>query len=113
MLKHIICRFEIPKKILSDNETSFIGKAQPKFLEDYQISHGKSTRHYPQRHGVAEAFNKLLIRVLSKTVHENLKLWPKYVPLALCAYRTSRKDVTRFTPFSLVYSSETVLHQQA
>ena len=80
-----------------------------KLLEDYQVHHGKSTRYYPQGNGVAEAFNKLLIRVLSRTVHENPELWHEYVPLALWAYRTLGRGATRFTPFSLVYGSEAVL----
>ena len=80
-----------------------------KLLEDYQVHHNKSTRYYPQGNGVAEAFNKLLIRVLSQTVHENPELWHEYVPLELWAYRTSRRGATRFTPFSLVYDSEAIL----
>ncbi|XP_062119380.1 uncharacterized protein LOC133833141 [Humulus lupulus] len=61
ILEHIICRFGIPKRILSDNGTPFTGKATKKLLEDYQISHGKSTRYYPQGNGIPEAFNKLLL----------------------------------------------------
>ena len=109
ILEHIICRFGIPKRILSDNGTPFIGKGLQKLLEGYQIFHGKSSRYYPQGNGIAEAFNKLLVRVLSRTVHENPKMWHEFVPLALWAYRTSRRGSTKFTPFTLVYGSEAVL----
>ena len=58
---------------------------------------------------IAEAFNKLLLRVLSRTVHNFPTMWHEFVPLALWAYRTSKRGSTGFTPFSLVYGSEAVL----
>ncbi|XP_062080085.1 uncharacterized protein LOC133784830 [Humulus lupulus] len=109
ILEYIICRFGIPKRILSDNATPFTRKATKKLLEDYKISHGKSTRHYPQGNGIAEAFNKLLLRVLSRMVHDSPTIWHEFVPLALWTYRTSKQGSTGFTPFSLVYGSKAVL----
>ncbi|KAL5570108.1 hypothetical protein UlMin_026683 [Ulmus minor] len=47
ILEHIICRFGVPRRILTDNGTPFIGKETKKLLEDYQIHHGTSTRYYP------------------------------------------------------------------
>ncbi|XP_062080081.1 uncharacterized protein LOC133784825 [Humulus lupulus] len=109
ILEYIICRFGIPKRILSDNASPFTGKATKKLLEDYQISHGKSTRYYPQGNGIAEAFNKLLLQVLSRMVHDSPTIWHEFVPLALWTYRNSKRGSTGFTPFSLVYGSEAVL----
>ncbi|XP_062118260.1 uncharacterized protein LOC133831869 [Humulus lupulus] len=92
-----------------DNGTPFTGKSMKNLLEDYQISHGKSTRYYPQGNGIAEVFNKLLLQVLSRMVHVSPAIWHEFVPLALWAYHTSKRGSTGFTPFSLVYGSEAVL----
>ena len=112
ILEHIICRFGIPKIILSDNGTPFIGKAVEKLLADYQVFHGKSTRYYPQGNGIVEAFNKLLLRVLSRTVLDCPTMWHEFVPLALLVYWTSKRGSIGFTPFSLVYGFEAVLQTE-
>ena len=60
VLSNIICRFGIPRRILSDNGTPFISQPFELLLEEYQIYHGKSTRYYPKGNGSIEAFNKTL-----------------------------------------------------
>ena len=109
ILEHIICRFGVPRRVLTDNGTPFVGKETKRLLEDYQIHHGTSTRYYPQGNGKVEAFNKIIVKILSKVVHEYATGWHEYLPLALWAYRTSRRTSTKHTPFSLVYGSEAVL----
>ena len=49
--EYIICRFGIPKRVLTDNGTPFMGKEVKKLLDDYKIYHGTSTRYYPQGNG--------------------------------------------------------------
>ncbi|KAL5576501.1 hypothetical protein UlMin_018200 [Ulmus minor] len=90
ILEHIICWFGVPRRILTDNGTPFIGKETKKLLEDYKIHHGTSTRYYPQGNGKVEAFNKIIIKILSKIIHEHTTEWHEYLPLALWAYRTSQ-----------------------
>src|SRR5690606_19076137 len=70
IMEHIICRFGVPRRIMTDNGTPFVGKEVKKLLEDYQVHHGTSTRYYPQGNGKIEAFNKTIIKILSKTVHK-------------------------------------------
>ena len=68
--EYIICRFGIPRRILANNGTPFIGKEVKKLLEDYKVHHGTSTRYYLQGNGNVEAFNKSIIKILCKTIHE-------------------------------------------
>ena len=109
IMEHIIFRFGVPRRILIDNGTPFVGKEAKKLLEDYKIHHGMSTCYYPQGNGKIEAFNKTIIKILSKTVHKYAEKWHEFLPLALWAYRTSYRTSTGFTPFSLVYGFEAVL----
>ena len=109
ILEYIICRFGVVRRILMDNRTPFTGKETKKLLKDYKIHHGTSTRYYPQGNGKVEAFNKIIIKILSKIVHEYTGRWHEFLPLALWVYRTYRRTSTNHTPFSLVYGSEAVL----
>ncbi|KAL5552371.1 hypothetical protein UlMin_002547 [Ulmus minor] len=90
ILEHIICRFGVPRRILTYNGTPFVGKETKKLLDDYKIHHGTSTCYYPQGNGKVEAFNKTIIKILSKAVQEHVNRWHEYLSLALWAYRTSQ-----------------------
>ena len=83
IMEHIICRFGIPKRILTENGTPFMGKEVDKLLDAYKIYHGTSTRYYPQGNGKVEAFNKIIIKILRKTIHEYVEKWHEFLPLAL------------------------------
>ena len=45
--KHIITRFGIPRKLISDNGTPFINKDMKNLTEAYRIKHGRFTPYYP------------------------------------------------------------------
>ena len=46
--EHIITRFGIPHKIISDNGTPFVNKSVREVLEHYRIKHRRSTPYYPK-----------------------------------------------------------------
>ena len=49
--EHIITRFRIPRRLISDNGTTFINKDMRNLTEAYHIKHGRSTPYYPQGNG--------------------------------------------------------------
>ena len=68
--EHIITRFGIPKRLISDNGTLFINKDMKNLTEAYYIKHGRSTPYYLQGNGQAEATNKVMLKILKKMKHE-------------------------------------------
>ena len=68
--EHIICRFGIPHKIVTDNGTLFVNKDVRKLLDHCHIKHRKSAPDYPQGNGQTEATNRVLLRMLNKMMHE-------------------------------------------
>ena len=106
--EHIICRFGIPHKIVSDNGTPFVNKDVHKLLDHRHIKHRKSTPYYLQGNGQAEVTNRVLLRILSKMVHEYEGGWSKHLLKTLWAYRSSAKTATGFSPFSLMYGTEAI-----
>ena len=68
--KHIITRFGIPRRLISDNGTPFINKDMKNLTEACYIKHGRSTPYYPQRNGQTEATNRVIQKILKKMKHE-------------------------------------------
>ena len=83
------------------------------FCSKFRISHHFSAPYYPQGNGQAEATNKILIRILERTVKTG-RDWHEKIHDALWAYRTTIRTPTNATPSELVYGTEVVspLHVQ-
>ena len=106
--EHIICRFSIPHKIVTDNGTPFVNKDVWKLLDHCHIKHCKSTPYYPQGNGQAEATNRVLLRILSKMVHKYEGGWTEHLLETLWAYWSSSKITTGLSPLFLVYGTEAI-----
>ena len=77
--EHIIYGFGIPHKIVSDNGIPFVNKDVRKLLDHRHIKHRKSTPYYPHGNGQAEVTNRVLLRILSKMVHEYEGGWSEHL----------------------------------
>ncbi|XP_058092466.1 uncharacterized protein LOC131238896 [Magnolia sinica] len=64
----IIYRHNIPKKIVTDNGTPFKNRGMEKLCQKFSIHHSFSTPYYPPANGLAEVFNKTIVKILKKTV---------------------------------------------
>ena len=106
--EHIITQFGIPRRLISDNGTSFINKDMKGLIEAYYIKHERSTPYHPQGNGQAEAINRVMLKILKKMKHEYGGKWSDHLADVLWAYRSSVKTATRFSPFSLVYGTEAI-----
>ena len=73
------------------------------------LRHDSSTPYYPQTNGQVEAVNKVLVTMLQRMIGIHKSNWHLMLFSALWAYRTSVKDVTRFTLFHLIYGLEATL----
>ncbi|EOX94762.1 Uncharacterized protein TCM_004374 [Theobroma cacao] len=72
--ENIICRFGIPKRILSDNGILFVNFSVNELLAFYDVDHVKSILYYPKINGQAEATNKTLLKMLNIMVHDDLNM---------------------------------------
>ena len=64
-----ITRFEIPKRLISDNGTPFVNKNVRSLSEKYCIKHKRSTPYYPQGNCV-KTINRVILKILRKMKHE-------------------------------------------
>ncbi|XP_026450748.1 uncharacterized protein LOC113350856 [Papaver somniferum] len=78
-------------------------------LQGYGIKHMFSIPYYPQGNGLAESTNKTLIRILSRTVHDNPRSWHEKLPVEIWAYWAFPRTSTGVSPYSLVYGADAIL----
>jgi hypothetical protein len=107
--RNILTRFGIPAEIVCDNGSQFIGKRTTNFCEAWGIKMITSTPVHPQANGQAESSNKIIINNLKKKLGAKKGKWAEELPFVLWADRTTAKNATGQTPFSLVFGSEAVL----
>jgi transposase InsO family protein len=112
-LQSIIYRFDVTKRILTDNGTQFKGEKFSKCCADFGIDHQPSSVAHPQTNGQVERTNELLLQGMKIRMFRDLeardKNWHKELPSVLWALRTNNNRATRDTPFNLVYGAEAVL----
>ena len=107
--KNIMCRFRVPRVLVSDNRRQFDNALFKKICEHFGIQNHYSSPTHPQANGQAEIANRSLLKII-KTCLEGAKgVWPDELPGVLWAYRTTVRTPTGETPFKLAYGSETVI----
>lgn len=75
LLNHIICRFGVPVKIVSDNAMCFRSKHLMVMCDEYGINLTYSSNYNPQGNGKDESSNKNLLKIVRRTLEMNKKKW--------------------------------------
>ncbi|GKA38295.1 reverse transcriptase domain-containing protein, partial [Tanacetum coccineum] len=68
-----------------------------------KVTHRLSTAYHPQTSGQVEVSNRILKRILERTVGENRASWSDRLDDALWAFRTAYMTPIGCTPYKLVY----------
>ena len=107
--KNIVCRFGIPRSIVSDNGQQFDSRVYWDFCQELKIRNLYSNPRYPQSNGQAEASNKTLLTALKKRLDSAKGKWVEELPGVLWAYRTTARKPTGISPFALTYGMEAII----
>ena len=106
--RNIICRFGIPRALVSDNGKQFDNAKFRDFCPELEIKNYYLSPAHPQSNGQAEVTIRTLNATL-KTKLEDLKgELVEYLLEVLWAYRTTRRSATQETPFALAFGTEVV-----
>ena len=99
VVKSIICRYGLPRKIVSDNRLQFDSELFTEFCQSHGIIKSFSSVAHPQTNGHVEAVNKMLKSTLKKRLGQVKGAWPEELPKALWSYRTTTRTTTGHSPF--------------
>ena len=107
--RSIICKFGIPRVLVSDNGKKFDNVSFWDFCSQLGIRNHYSSLAHPQANGQVEVMNRSLLKII-KTQLEGVKgIWLEELPSILWAYRTTARMPIGETPFRLTYGSEAVI----
>ncbi|XP_052172206.1 uncharacterized protein LOC127788137 [Diospyros lotus] len=104
--KNVVCRFEIPRVLISDNGTQFTDRSVQEWCQELGIRQQFTLVAHPQANRQIELTNRTLLRGLKARVDKADGSWVEELPSILWSYRTTVKVSTGETPFSLCYGSE-------
>ena len=107
--KNIVCKFGIPRTIISDSGRQFDSQKFKSFCSGLGIKNRYSSLGHPQANGQMEVTNRTLLKIIKSQLVGAKGTWSEELPGVLWAYRTTTRTLTRETPFSLAYSTEAVI----
>jgi transposase InsO family protein len=112
-LKSIVCRFEVPNRVITDNGTQFTSQYFQEYCEDIGIQLCFASVAHPRSNGQVERANAEILRGLKIWTYCNLERygarWIDQLPSVLWGNRTTPSRAIGETPFFLVYRAEACL----
>ena len=108
--KNILYRFGIPNTIITDNGTQFDNKKFRDLCKKYGINnYYYASLAHPQTNGQTEAVNKIIKHNLKAKLAVKKGNWAEKLPQVLWAYRTTERNSTGETPYSMAFGTEEVI----
>ena len=104
LVHEFICRFGIPEHLHTDQGRNFEAEIIKEICKLLDIKKTQTSPYHPQSDGMIERFNRTLLNMLSTALEKNCcNDWDLQLPMLMLAYRTSVKETTGITPFSLMF----------
>ncbi|KAL8108705.1 hypothetical protein AgCh_008657 [Apium graveolens] len=107
--ENIMCRYGIPRILVTDNGTQFNNEEFKKYCEENEIELRFTSVAHPQANGQAEVANRIILDGLKKRIEKSRNNWVDEILPILWAYRTTCRVTTDATPFMLAYGAEAVV----
>ena len=106
---NIICRYGIPRVLVSNNGKQFDNNAFRDFCSELGIRNHYSSPAHPQANGQVEVTNRTLLKIIKTRLEGAKGIWPDKLPSVLLAYQTTARTPTGETPFRLTYGADAVI----
>uniref|UniRef100_A0A2N9G1W1 Uncharacterized protein n=1 Tax=Fagus sylvatica TaxID=28930 RepID=A0A2N9G1W1_FAGSY len=107
--KAVICRFGIPRVLISDNGKQFDNGPFREMCGQLNIKNHYSSPRHPQANGQVEVTNRTLLKQIKTRLEGAKSMWVEELPSVLWAYRTTVRTPTKETPFKLTFGTEAVI----
>ena len=107
--KNIICRYDIPRVLVSENGKQFDNDAFRDFCSQLGIKNHYSSPADLQANKQVEVTNRFLLKIIKTQLEGAKVIWPDELPSVLWAYRTTTRRPPGETPFRLAYGNKVVI----
>ncbi|KAK3009660.1 hypothetical protein RJ639_014746 [Escallonia herrerae] len=105
----VVCRFGIPRVLITDNGKQFDNPTFQTFCTNLSIGHHFTSVAHPQTNGQTEVTNRTLLQGIKKKLDGAKGLWVDELHKILWAYNTTMRTPTGETPFSLSFDTEALI----
>ena len=92
--RNIICRYRIPRVLVSNNGKQFDNSAFRDFCSELGIKNHYSSPAHPQANGQVKVMNWSLLKIIKTRLEGAKDIWPDELPSVLWAYRTIARTPT-------------------
>ncbi|KAK2997226.1 hypothetical protein RJ639_026117 [Escallonia herrerae] len=105
----VVCRFGIPRVLVTDNGKQFDNPTFRTFCANLSIEQRFTSVAHPQTNGQTEVTNRTLLQGIKKKLNGAKGLWVDELPKILWAYNTTTRTSTGETPFSLSFGTDALI----
>ena len=88
---------------MSDQGTELTGDVIAAMCKLLGIEKIRTTPYHPQGNGSAERVHQTLQRMIGKLDPEKCRKWPEHIGSMVIAYNATRSQVTRYSPYFLMF----------
>ena len=107
--RNIICRYGIPRVLVSDNGKQFDNSTFRDFYSELGIKNHYSSPAHLQANGQVKVTNWSLLEIIKTQLEGAKGIWPDKLPSVLWAYRITARTPTGEMPFRLAYEIDVVI----
>ena len=106
LFDHVICRFGIPRQIISDRDIRWRGEFWKEVCRQLGTARALTTAYHPQADGQTEVMNQTLEIALRAFVGPARDDWAAHLPALALAYNTTPHTSTGQSPAFLLRGYE-------
>ncbi|XP_076472305.1 uncharacterized protein LOC143301798 [Babylonia areolata] len=96
-------RTGVPSEVLTDRGTQFTSNTMQEVYRLLAVRGLTTTPYHAQCNGLVERFNGTLKTMLRRLAQEEPRIWDRWLPALLFAYREVPQESTGYSPFELLY----------
>jgi hypothetical protein len=108
LIEEVVCRYGCVGKILADRGELDAQEAEELF-DRLGVKLSLTTAYNPEANGKVERGHGPIVKALIRACESRVGNWPRLLPYALWADRTTHSSVTGFMPAELMYGQKPVM----
>ena len=106
LIDYIICPFQTPKNILSDNGTEFVNSIIKDLSVFFNINHATILPSKPSSNGMVERHNSKILQILRAIINPHDSEWDQYIPQVIASLNSMIHKSTCETPHFIIFGSD-------